>query len=119
MNYILERSINSMVSRTIKLSIVIVVAVAITVIVVWYFLSSYIADSIANANKLEILGECLRSGGAAAEVEDDLVQSRVSPGSMINEDQLKEEWQSRPDLYKQDCYFRADLTPQQAEELGQ
>jgi hypothetical protein len=105
-----------MVSKIIKIGTVIAVAIAIAIIGIWYFLSSYMVDPTVNANKLEILGECLGSGGIVTAVEDGLVQSRAFPDTMLNEDQLKAEWQSYPDLYKQDCYYRADLTPQQAEE---
>lgn len=104
-------------SKVIKFGTVIAAAVVTAIIGSWYYLSSYMAAS-TDSNKLEILGECLRSGGNATVVEDGLVQSRAFPYTMLNEDQLKTEWQSYPDLYEQDCYYRADLTPQQVAELG-
>lgn len=107
-----------MVSRIIKIGSIVAVGVVIAVIGIWYSLSSFTADSTTTSNKLEILGECLSSGGTEVVVEDGLVQSRAFPDTMLSEDQLRTEWQSYPDLYEQDCYYRADLTPQQVEELG-
>jgi hypothetical protein len=108
-----------MVSKVIKIGTVIAGAIVIVMIGVLYLLPSYTADSTANANKLEILNECLRSGGTEIVVEDGLVQSRAYPDTMLNEDQLKAEWESHTNLYQQDCYYRADLTPQQVEGMGQ
>jgi hypothetical protein len=108
-----------MVHKVVKIGTVIACAIVIVIIGIWYLLPSYMAGSTVNANKLEILGECLRSGGTEIIVEDGLVQSRAFPDTMLNEDQLKAEWESHIDLYEQDCYYRADLTPQQVEEIGQ
>jgi len=60
----------------------------------------------------------LRSGGNETAVVDGLALSRAFPDTMLNEDQLGTEWQSYPNLYVQDCNYRANLTPQQVEELG-
>ena len=105
-----------MVSKVNKIGTVIAIAIAV-VTGIWFIGSSYMVGS-TDANKLEILDECLRSGGNETAVVDGLVLSRAFPDTMLNEDQLRTEWQSYPNLYVQDCNYRADLTPQEVEELG-
>ena len=41
------------------------------------------------------------------------IPSGVEPDKMLTEQELREEWNKNPEIYKGDCFHLSDMTPQQ------
>ena len=42
-----------------------------------------------------------------------LIPSGTEPDKMLTEQELREEWNKNPEIYKGDCFHLSDMTPQQ------
>jgi hypothetical protein len=42
-----------------------------------------------------------------------LIPSGAEPDKMLTEQELREEWNKNPEIYKGDCFHLSDMTPQQ------
>ena len=83
------------------------------------------ATGIITGQQLESFNACMQAQNANGtynmtlhntydlSTDGKLIPSGAEPDKMLTEQELREEWNINPEIYKGDCFHLSDMTPQQ------